>query len=70
MYIACFFNRGFEEVSRILLRKGSDKNALNDKKRSPLHYAARSRHINLVHILLENEAEVDQQVSFQFNYLF
>ena len=59
-----FFHRGFLDVARILLTKVDDRNITNNRKRTPLHYAARDGHADIVHLLLEKGVEIDYRVSY------
>ena len=56
-------HRGFLEVERILLTKVEDRDITNSKKRTPLHYAAKDGHADIVHLLLEKGVEIDYRVS-------
>ena len=42
-----------------LLNRGVDVNKANNRKCSALHYASSKQHIDLVRILLENDAKVN-----------
>ena len=51
------------KVAIMLLEVGENKDILNASKVSPLHYAARNGHAELVEFLLAGNANVNQRVS-------
>ena len=48
---------GYLEVSKILLAKQVEKNLIENRGFSPLHWASRNGHSKVCKILIENQAE-------------
>ena len=50
---------GAEEVVRVLLRRGANKEARRDTDETPLHFAVENGHFGVATILLDEGADVN-----------
>ena len=59
---------GFTLIAEVLIANGVDTNQLDSNQRSPLDLALEKNYLHVVKALVENQADVKQQIFFRLNH--